>query len=136
MELLNDETPTTLQTGKCIEFLNRFVKSLLKKHGTHHFSIHNEETKASIVDRFNRTLKRRMWRYFTLHQTVRYIDLLQDFVWSYLSPKNKYGPVAGECSKCTIRTVSVSQRHDLTGTCQFFRPNGAHKGSRQSCSQI
>ena len=55
--------PKTLQTYKGLEFLNRSVQSLLKKYGIHHFSTHNEETKASIVERFNRTLKTRMWRY-------------------------------------------------------------------------
>ena len=81
--LLVNIAPTTLQTDKGLEFLNRSVRRLLKEHGVHHFSTHNEETKASIVERFNRTLKTRMWRYFTKYQTVRYIDALQDFVQSY-----------------------------------------------------
>ena len=55
--------PKTLQTYKGLEFLNRSVQSLLKKYDIHHFSTHSEETKASIVERFNRTLKTRMWRY-------------------------------------------------------------------------
>ena len=49
----------------------------------HHFATHNGETKASIVERFNRTLKTRMWRYFTNKQSVWYVDGLQDFVRSY-----------------------------------------------------
>ena len=75
--------PKTLQTDQGLEFLNRSVQVLLKKYGIHHFSTHNAETKASIVERFNRTLKTRMWRYFTKHQTWRFIDVLQDFVHSY-----------------------------------------------------
>ena len=72
--------PQTLQTDQGLEFLNKSVQALLKKHGIHHFSTHNAETKASVVERFNRTLKTRMWRYFTKHQTWRYIDVLQDLV--------------------------------------------------------
>ena len=49
----------------------------------HHFATRNEETKASIVERFNRTLKTRMWRYFTKNQSVRYVDVLQAFLRSY-----------------------------------------------------
>ena len=64
---------TTLQTDKGLECLNRSVQAPLKKYGIHH-STHNEETKTSIVERFNRTLKTRMWRY---------IDVFQDFVQSY-----------------------------------------------------
>ena len=81
--LLNNRAPTTLQTDKGSEFLNRPVQRLLKEYGVHHFTTHNEDTKASIVERYNRTLKTRMWRYFTKNQTLRYVDVLQDFVRSY-----------------------------------------------------
>ena len=64
--------PKTLQTDQGLEFLNKPVQALLKKHGIHHFSTHNAETKTSVVERFNRTLK-----------TWRYIDVLQDLVQSY-----------------------------------------------------
>ena len=38
------------------------------------------ETKASVVERVIRTLKTRMWRYFTAKKTMRYIEVLQDLV--------------------------------------------------------
>ena len=41
------------------------------------------ETKASVVERLIRTLKTRMWRYFTAKKTMRYIDTLPDLVYSY-----------------------------------------------------
>ena len=82
-ELLSGVKPMTLQTDNGLEFRNLSFQTLLKENGVHHFSTHNEETKASIVERFNRTLKTRMWRYFTKHQTVRYLEKLRDFVWSY-----------------------------------------------------
>ena len=63
--LLNNRAPTTLQTDKGSEFLNRPLQRLLKEYGVHHFTTHNEDTKVSIVERYNRTLKTRMWRYFT-----------------------------------------------------------------------
>ena len=59
-QLLRERPPNTLQTDKGSEFLNRSLHKLLKQYGVHHFSKHNEETKASIVERFNRTLKTRM----------------------------------------------------------------------------
>ena len=70
-QLLGNRAPNTLQTDKGTEFLNRPLQKLLKEHGVNHFATHNEETKASIVERFNRTLKTRMWRYFTKNQSVR-----------------------------------------------------------------
>ena len=81
--LLNNRAPTTLQTDKGSEFLNRPLQRLLKEYGVHHFTTHNEDTKASIVEHYNRTLKTRMWRYFTKNQALRYVDVLQDFVRSY-----------------------------------------------------
>ena len=82
-QLLSNGAPNTLQTDKGTDFFNRSLQKLLKEHGVHHFATHNEETKTSIVERFNTTLKTRMWRYFTKSQSVRYLDVLQDFVRSY-----------------------------------------------------
>ena len=64
-QLLGNGAPNTLQTDKGTDCFNRPLQKLLKEHGVHHFATHNEETKASIVERFNRTLKARMSRYFT-----------------------------------------------------------------------
>jgi hypothetical protein len=41
------------------------------------------ETKASIVERLIRTLKTKMWRYFTAKKTMRYVDMLPDLVYSH-----------------------------------------------------
>ena len=125
--------PKTLQTDQGLKFLNRSVQTLLKNYGIHNFSTHNAETKASIVERFNRTLKTRMWRYFTKHQTWRFIDGLKDFVHSYnnthhrsigmtpsqVNAKNQeevwqcmYGHDGNGCpsSVCRIACASVSSR--------------------------
>ena len=82
-QLLVKVIPVILQTDKGTEFFNRSLHNLLKEHGIQHFSTHNEETKASVVERFNRTLKTRMWRYFTKHQTLTYIDKLPAFLHLY-----------------------------------------------------
>ena len=78
-----DVWPQTLQTDQGTEFLNKSVQALLQRYGIHHFSTHNAETKANVVERFNRTLTSRMWRYLTQHQTRRYIDVLPDLIRSY-----------------------------------------------------
>ena len=82
-QLLSNGAPNTLQTDKGTKCLNRSLQKLLKEHGVHHLATHSEETKASIVERFNRTQKTRMWRYFTKTQSVRYVDVLQAFMRSY-----------------------------------------------------
>jgi hypothetical protein len=51
-----------LQTDKRTEFINRVFQKFLKEHDMHFFTTYNEETKASIVESFNRTLKPKMWK--------------------------------------------------------------------------
>jgi hypothetical protein len=43
----------------------------------------NSDHKAAIVERFNRTLKARIYKHFTASNTRRYIDVLADLVHSY-----------------------------------------------------
>ena len=74
--------PKTLQTDKGSEFLNKPVKTLLKKRNVKLFTTFSER-KASVVERFNRTLKNHMFRYFTKQDTRRYVDILQDLVKKY-----------------------------------------------------
>ena len=75
--------PFQLQTDAGKEFLNKSFQKYLKDHRVKHFITWNQDTKSSIVEIFNRTLKRRMFRYFTKHSTKRYIDILPTLVNSY-----------------------------------------------------
>ena len=72
-----------LQTDKGKEFLNKSVKQLLKDNAIELWISENEDVKASIVERFNRTLKGKMWKFFTAHNTHRYIDALPQLVNAY-----------------------------------------------------
>lgn len=90
-QLLRDakpRKPLKLQTDKGKEFLNHQVKQLLKKHGIQHFAS-SSDTKASMVERFNRTLKSRMWRYFTDHNTYRFLEVLPDLLHAYNHSKHR-----------------------------------------------
>ena len=75
-------SPEKLQTDKGTEFLNRNFQSLLKENSIHFFTT-NSELKASVVECFNRTLKTRVWKYFTAKNNRVYIDILQDIVHGY-----------------------------------------------------
>src|SRR6218665_2265865 len=56
---------------------------MLRKNAIKFYTTENSDTKASVVERFNRTLKTKMWKYFTYKNNQRYIDVLQDLVHSY-----------------------------------------------------
>lgn len=74
--------PSKLQSDHGTEFLNRIMQDYLKKKKVHFF-VTNSETKASVIERFNRTLKNKMFRYFTHKNTHKYIDILPDLLKSY-----------------------------------------------------
>jgi hypothetical protein len=75
--------PILLQTDRGTEFTNRVFRKFLKGNEVHFFTTYNDETKASIVERFNRTLKTKMCKYFTHRETQTYVDVLSDMVASY-----------------------------------------------------
>ena len=79
----SQQKPNKLQTDKGSEFLNKTFQAYLKRKKIHFFVTQNEEVKAAIVERFNRTLKERLWRYFTSKNTLYYLDVLDDLVESY-----------------------------------------------------
>ena len=55
--ILKDRCPKSLHTDKGKEFKNRGSQAFLQSRGIHFFTTENQETKASIVERFQRTLK-------------------------------------------------------------------------------
>ena len=80
--------PYKVQSDLGTEFTNRNFQNLLKEKDIAFYTTHNE-TKASVVERFNRTMKTRMFRYFTDRNTRRYIDILDDLVLSYNRKKHR-----------------------------------------------
>lgn len=77
-----------LQTDKGGEFYNRVVKSYLDEHNIILFST-SSDPKASIVERFNKTLKQRMFKYFSANKTLTYIPILQNLVSAYNNRKHR-----------------------------------------------
>ena len=78
----SQESPEALQTDSGSEFFNRQFKTLMTKYQIRHFATKSEQ-KACVVERFNKTLRGRMFRYFTAKNTNKYIDILQDLLDSY-----------------------------------------------------
>jgi len=72
-----------VQNDKGTEFLNSSFQSMLKRHGIKFYTSENEYPKAAVVERFNRTLKEKMFRYFTHKNTHRYTDVLDELLHSY-----------------------------------------------------
>ena len=56
---------SSLQTDLGTEFTNKAFQSWLKDHNIHFFHTYNREIKASIEERFFRTIKEKLFRYLT-----------------------------------------------------------------------
>ena len=80
--LRSGRKPEKIMTDQATEFFNKHFQNLLKSENIQHFNTFNE-TKASVVERVIRTIKSKMWRYFTARKTLRYVDMLPDLVYSY-----------------------------------------------------
>ena len=80
--------PKYLWTDKGKEFDNREFRKLLEEKKVHMYWTENEE-KSSVVERWNRTMKRNMWKYFTKNRTGVYIDILPDLVRRYNNTKHR-----------------------------------------------
>ena len=74
--------PSLLQTDRGTEFYNRAFQHWVKDHGIDHFSTEGD-AKAAVVERFNRTLKEWLYRYFTAANTLRFDDQLPQLVQGY-----------------------------------------------------
>ncbi len=80
--LKEGRVPQKLQTDQGKEFFNKHFQDVMKKHDINHFATATD-LKASVVERFNRTLKSRMWRFLSATNSRRYIDVLQDIIQGY-----------------------------------------------------
>ena len=79
--------PKVAQFDEGKEFYNVGVKELLKKHNVGYFST-NSDRKAAIVERFNRTLKTAMWKYFYRKGTYNWVDILDELTNNYNQTKH------------------------------------------------
>jgi hypothetical protein len=80
--MLDKRSPIKIQTDKGTEFINRKFKKYLTANNIHLYSV-NSELKASVVERFNRTIKEKMFRYFTFKNNYEYVDILKALVGAY-----------------------------------------------------
>ena len=81
--------PKFIRTDQGKEFLNKEFKNLLEKYHIYHFTSKNQTIKCSIVERFNRTLKGKMYKYFTSKGTRIWYNILDKLVLAYNNTKHK-----------------------------------------------
>ena len=75
--IFKERKPEKMWVDKGKEFYNKDVKELIELYSTE-----NEE-KSSVVERWIRTMKEKMWKYFMDNNTNVYVDILPDLVEDY-----------------------------------------------------
>ena len=74
--------PKNLQTDDGKEFFNKDFNKLMRKYSINHYSSYSV-MKASIVERFNRSLKGMMWKEFSNNGTYHWIDIYKMLLKTY-----------------------------------------------------
>jgi Integrase core domain/Chromo (CHRromatin Organisation MOdifier) domain len=75
--------PIKLQTDRGLEFKNKKFLQFLDQEDVHFFTSKNQTTKCAVVERFNRTLKGRLYRFLTSKGTKNWVTILPQIVASY-----------------------------------------------------
>ena len=83
----NKREPEMLWTDKGSEFVSKHFKDFLKKNKIELYHTENEE-KSSIVERWNRTMKNKMWKMFSANNNTVYWDKLDKLVDDYNNTKH------------------------------------------------
>ena len=103
--IFNERKPEKMWVDKGKEFYNKHVKDLIELYSTE-----NEE-KSSVVERWIRTMKEKMWKYFSANSTNVYINVLPDLVREYNNTRHssiKMTPVKESKKENELRVWRIS----------------------------
>jgi hypothetical protein len=104
----NNLSPKQIISDNGGEFINKNMAEYLKGKKIYHNTIEpNSPNSNGIVERFNRTLKQMIFKYFTLNNTLKWVDVLDDLIDNYnnsinssvgkkpnqINEKNKYSVI-------------------------------------------
>ena len=102
--LLNNKRPINFQTDLGKEFYNKEVKQILDKREINHYSVFSQY-KAALVERFNRTLRGRLNKYFTKQGNKKWIEVLPKIINAYNHSEHR--------SLNGLRPVDVSSENSM-----------------------
>ena len=74
---------TRLFVDRGREFYNASLLNFLESRHIKTYSVSSQETKSAIAERFIRSLKGRLYRYMTAHNTLEYVSILEGVIQSY-----------------------------------------------------
>ncbi|XP_033214079.1 uncharacterized protein LOC117171135 [Belonocnema kinseyi] len=76
-------SPACLHSDRGKEFLGAVFQNFLSTRGIRFRPVRDPNVKAAVAERYHRTLKEHIWRYFTHSNIHRYINVLQQILQGY-----------------------------------------------------
>lgn len=98
----NGSPPRNIHSDQGKEFFNKDFEGLMKKYNINLYFTYSK-MKASIVERFNRTLKTKMWKMFSLNGNYKWTNQLQTLI-------NNYNHTVHRTIK--LKPIEVTKQHE------------------------
>jgi len=83
--IFQNRKPISIQSDNGTEFVNATLQQYLKRQSVGFHTTHNPNIKGDFVECFQRSLKSRMYKFFTKNNTYRYLDVINKLVIGYNS---------------------------------------------------
>lgn len=94
--------PRNIHSDGGSEFYNQNFRALMNQYNINHYSTFTS-IKCAIVERFNRTLKHKMWRMFHMQGTHKWLAILPTLLQEYNNTKHR---------KIRMKPADVSKRDE------------------------
>lgn len=103
---LTEKRPLKLELDLGSEFYNTDFLPLLRRLGIKWYSTYGSGTKNAIIERYNRTLKTRMYRAFSARGSHKWIDIIDDLVAGYNKSRHRsIGMAPNDVTKANEKLV-------------------------------
>lgn len=105
--LFREFRPLHIWVDEGKEFYNKEMTALLKEYNINRYSTYSEN-KSAVVERFNRTIKTNIWKYFVANQTRDWINKINELVNEYNNKEHstiKMSPIQALRNEEKVREV-------------------------------
>src|SRR5215510_9206841 len=104
--------PLWVRTDKGKEFINKHFQTMLKREKIQFQVCKNPDVKCTIVERVQRTLREKIYKYFTANNTYRFIDVLSQVVSSYNNAvHSSIGMAPSQVKDSNVLAVCIRSLH-------------------------
>lgn len=117
-QIIKERKPKMLWVDQGSEFYNKTFQEFLKNNDIQMYHTFNEG-KAVVVERFNRTLKNKMWKYFSANNTNKYLNVLPVMIKKYNN--TKHSSIKMTPTEASLNKNEGKVYYQLYGKLQAFK---------------